>query len=186
MAEASASAEVAEAEQRLLVTLSAWSTWSVLLGFLAWQIGRREDAPSLRAGGRTTVGWALADAGVVGWGAWRSRSRAGADPAARARRTARLTGINALLDVGYVAGGAVLARSPRRRGVGLATVVQGVALLYLDSRYFLEFLALARDHGRATSRRPLDSARARDRRRPARGGGDGRRGNDSIVVRNVP
>jgi Family of unknown function (DUF6992) len=176
---------VAEAQRRLLVTLAAWSTWSVLLGALGWRIGRREDAASVRSAGRATVAWGVMDAGVVGWGAWRWRSPSGVDAAARARRAAVLTGVNAVLDVGYVAGGAVLARSPRRRGTGLATVVQGLALLYLDTRYCLEFAAIARDHGRGTPPRPLDSARARDRRRPARGGGDGPGGNDSVVVRTV-
>jgi hypothetical protein len=176
---------VAEAERRLLVTLAAWSTWSVALGSLAWRMGRREDAPAVAAAGRTTVAWAAANAGVVAWAAWRGRAHTAADPAARARRLALLTGVSALLDAGYVAGGAVLARSPRRRGTGLASVVQGLALLYTDTRYCLEFASIARDQNQAVVVRPLDSAGARDRRQPALGGGDGRGGNDSVVVRTV-
>jgi hypothetical protein len=177
--------EVAEVERRLLVTLAAWSTWSIGLGILVWRLARREEASSLAAAGRTTVAWGAADAAIVGWGAWRGRSGPATEPETRARRMALLTGANAVLDVGYVAGGALLVRSPRRRGTGAATVVQGLALLYLDNRYCLEFLTIARDRARSTPARPLDSARARDRRRPARGGGDGPGGNDSVVVRNV-
>ncbi|HYJ76872.1 MAG TPA: hypothetical protein VEV65_14790 [Kineosporiaceae bacterium] len=177
--------DAAEVERRLLVTLAAWSTWSIGVGGVLWQLGRRERAPHLRSAGRTTVAWGAADAAVVAWGVWRGRSRRDDDPTARARRMARLTGVNAALDVGYAAGGALLAARPSRRGTGLATVVQGLALVYLDTRYCLEFADLARDLGLEGSGRPLESSRARDRRRPARGGGDGPGGNDSVVVRNV-
>lgn len=173
-----------ETERRLLVTVAAWSTWSIGVGGVLWRLGRREGVAELATAGRTTVAWGLADAAIVAWGTWRGRSRTTAEPASRARRMAVLTGANAALDVGYVAGGAALARSGRR-GLGLATVVQGLALLYVDTRYCLEFAANARNRGRNQAPRPLDSARARDRRRPARGGGDGPGGNDSVVVRNV-
>jgi hypothetical protein len=177
--------DAAEVERRLLVALAAWSTWSIGVGGVLWQLGRREGAPSLRSAGRATVAWAVGDLAVVAWGARRGRSRRDADPPARARRMARLTGVNAALDIGCAAGGAVLATRPARRGTGLATVVQGLALVYLDTRYCLEFAAIARDRVQEGSGRPLDSSRARDRRRPARGGGDGPGGNDSVVVRNV-
>jgi hypothetical protein len=177
--------DVAELERRLLVTLAAWSTWSVGVGGVLWQVGRQEGVAGLRTAGRTTVAWGVADAAAVGWFGWRRRSRAEVDPPARARRMARLTGGNAALDVGYVAAGALLATSARRRGTGVATVVQGLALMFLDTRYCLEFATVARDLGPDRVGRPLDSSRARDRRRPARGGGDGPGGNDSVVVRNV-
>jgi hypothetical protein len=176
---------VAEVERRLLVTLAAWSTWSAGVGGVLWRLGGRERAPGLRAAGRTTVAWGAADAAVVAWGAWRARSRRQVDPSARAHRLARLTGVNAVIDVAYVAGGTVLATSARRRGAGLATVVQGVALLYLDTRYCLEFTTIGHSLEPDRAGRPLDSSGARDRRRPARGGGDGPEGNDSVVVRNV-
>jgi hypothetical protein len=57
---------------------------------------------------------------------------------------ALITGANALLDVGYVAAGVRLAAGPRRRGDGVAVTVQGLFLLYLDTRYCLEFAAGAR------------------------------------------
>jgi hypothetical protein len=177
---------VTDAERRLLVTLAAWSTWSVGLGAALWRIGRRDASPGVRTAGRTTVAWGLADAVVVAWAAWRGvRRRSGAPPAARARRMTVLTGGNALLDVGYVAAGARLAASPRYRGEGLATACQGLFLLYLDTRYCLEFAVASRDPGPGGPHGPLDSRRARDRRRPARGGGDGPGGNDSVVIRTV-
>ena len=57
---------------------------------------------------------------------------------------ALLTGANALLDVGYVVAGVRLATRPRRRGDGVAVAVQGLFLLYLDTRYCLEFAARGR------------------------------------------
>jgi hypothetical protein len=60
---------------------------------------------------------------------------------------ALLTGANALLDAGYVAAGVRLAARARRRGDGVAVAVQGLFLLYLDTRYCLEFAAEARAGG---------------------------------------
>jgi hypothetical protein len=132
------------AEQRLLLTLAAWATWSVGVGGVMWRVGRRDGERTLGDAGRMTLAWGLADAAVAGWGAWRERRGDVADAATRARRMALVTGANALLDVGYVTAGAVMATRPRRRGDGLATAVQGSFLLYLDARYFLEFAAAAR------------------------------------------
>jgi hypothetical protein len=176
----------ADAEQRLLVTLAAWSTWSALIGATLWRVGRRDGAPSVTAAGRATVAWGLGGAAVVAWGARRAmRRRAAAPSAADARRMAVLTGLNAVLDVGWVAAGVGLAARPRRRGEGLATACQGVFLLYLDTRYSLEFVAAADEASPSGPPGPLDSPRARDRRRPAPGGGGGPGGNDSVVVRTV-
>jgi hypothetical protein len=176
---------VGDAEQHLLVTLAAWSTWSMLLGALLWRVGSRGGQRPLAAGGRATVAWGVADAAIVGWGARRSLRRREAAGSADARHMALLTGLNAVLDVGWVAAGVGLAARPRRRGEGLATACQGLFLLYLDTRYSLEFAAAAHDVSPSGPQRPLDSPRARDRRRPARGGGAGPGGNDSVVVRTV-
>lgn len=132
------------AEQRLLLELGAWATWSTGVGAALWRVGRRDGERALGDAGRTTFAWGLADAAVVGWGAWRGRRAGSADPMARSRRMAGVTGANALLDVGYVAAGARLALNPRRRGDGVAVAVQGLFLLYLDTRYCLEFAADAR------------------------------------------
>lgn len=132
------------AELRLLMSLAAWSTWSTGVGAVMWRVGRRDGERALGDAGRTTLAWGLADAAVAGWGAWRGRCDTGADPAARARRMALVTGANALLDVGYVAAGVRLAARPRRRGDGVAVTAQGLFLLYLDTRYCLEFAAAGR------------------------------------------
>jgi hypothetical protein len=135
----SSSAAGPPAELRLLMSLAAWSTWSTGAGVAMWWVGRRDGQRALGDAGRTTLAWGLADGAVAGWGAWRGRRETGADPAARARRMALVTGANALLDVGYVATGVRLAAGRRRRGDGLAVAVQGLFLLYLDTRYCLEF-----------------------------------------------
>ncbi|HVN10908.1 MAG TPA: hypothetical protein VMT69_02360 [Kineosporiaceae bacterium] len=175
------------AEQRLLGGLATWATWSVGVGGVLWRLGRQERAPALRAAGRTCVAWGLADGAVVAWGVRQVVRRRGASPPAadHARRMALLTGANALADVGYVLIGGLLSASPRRRGVGLATTVQGAFLLYLDTRYCLEFVAASRDAPPGGRSGPLDSPRARDRRRPAVDGGAGPGANDSVVFRTV-
>ena len=132
------------AELRLLVSLTAWATWSTWVGTAFWRLGRRHGGRALGDAGRMTVAWGLADAAVAGWGARQLRRSASADSVARARRMALVTGANALLDVGYVVAGVGLAQSPRRRGDGAAIAVQGLFLLYLDTRYCLEFAAQAR------------------------------------------
>jgi hypothetical protein len=136
-------------EQRLLLSLAAWSTWSVGVGLVLWRVGRRDGERALGNAGRMTVAWGLADAAVAGWGAWRMRAREGdaGEPGARARRMALLTGANAALDVAYVAAGVRLAGRPERRGDGVAVTVQGLYLLYLDTRYCLEFAEQARVEG---------------------------------------
>ena len=132
------------AELRLLMSLAAWSTWSTGVGAAMWRVGRRDGERALGDAGRMTLAWGLADAAVAGWGAWRGRRDTGVDAVARARRMALVTGANALLDDGYVATGVRLAAGRRRRGDGVAVAVQGLFLLYLDTRYCLEFAAAGR------------------------------------------
>lgn len=171
------------AEQRLLLSLAAWSTWSTGVGAVLWRIGRRDGERALGNAGRMTVAWGLADGVVTGWGASRLRRSPSGAGAERARRMALLTGANALLDVAYVVAGVGLAARPRRRGDGVAVAVQGVFLLYLDTRYCLEFAARARaggkglvlsdetEHAAAAPRlgpcmRPVSSTNLRRRNRP--------------------
>ena len=135
------------AEQRLLLSLAAWSTWSLGVGVVLWRVGRRDGERALGNAGRMTVAWGLSDGLVAGWGAWRLYRRAPGATAERARRMALLLGANALLDVGYVVAGVGLAARPRRGGNGVAVAVQGLFLLYLDTRYCLEFAAQARADG---------------------------------------
>jgi hypothetical protein len=174
------------AETRLLAALASWATVSTIAGALMWGVGRRDGERTLAGAGRVSVAWGLADAAVAGWGVRRGLGKARLQgDLARARRMALLTGANALLDVGYVAGGVRWARVPGRRGEGWATAGQGLFLLYLDTRYSLEFAAASRDPGRRERVRPLHSGRARERRRPAPGGGAGPSENDTAVVRPV-
>lgn len=137
------------AEQRLLLALTAWAAWSTGAGAVMWRVGRRDGERALGDAGRMTLAWGLADGLVAGWGAWRGARGGPADPVARNRRMALVTGANALLDVGYVATGVGLAARRRRRGDGVAVAVQGLFLLYLDTRYCLEFSTTARRAGRA-------------------------------------
>jgi hypothetical protein len=132
------------AELRLLLSLAGWATWSTGVGAVLWRLGRRDGERTLGDAGRMTVAWGLADAAVAGWGARRLRRPGSAEGVPRARRMALLTGANALLDVGYVVAGVSLAQRPRRRGDGVAVAVQGLFLLYLDTRYCLEFAVEAR------------------------------------------
>ena len=133
------------AELRLLVSLTAWATWSTGVGSGVWRLGRRDGRRALGDAGRMTVAWGLADAAVARLGGVADApGPASADGVARARRMALVTGANALLDVGYVVAGVRLAQRPRRRGDGAAIAVQGLFLLYLDTRYCLEFAAQAR------------------------------------------
>src|SRR3954463_7755842 len=151
------------AEQRLTAELAAWATWSTGVGLVLWRLGRREGGRALAGAGRVSVAWGVGGAGNAGFGAWRGRGARAGDPA-RARRLAMITGANALLDVGYVAGGVRWARVPGRRGEGWATAVQGLFLLYLDTRYCLEFTVASGGTGRTDARGPLDSGRAPQRR----------------------
>jgi hypothetical protein len=135
------------AELRLLLSLGAWAVWSTGAGAVLWRLGRRDGERALGDAGRMTVAWGLVDGAVAAWGARRLRRPWSADGPAQARRMALLTGANALLDVGYVVAGARLAQRPRRRGDGTAVAVQGLFLLYLDTRYCLEFALQARAGG---------------------------------------
>lgn len=98
---------------------------------------------------RQAIGWGAVDLAIAAWGRARSRTvaRDGLDAAAalaRARRMSRITGVNALADVGYVASGLALASRPGRRGDGVGVVVQGLALLVLDVRHATAFRRLSR------------------------------------------
>jgi len=142
--------DVEAVERELTRALRTWTVASTLTGAVAVVVGRRRGLPALRAFGEQTVLWAVVDAAVLGVGA---AVRAGADGPPPAERLRLLLTANAVADVGYVALGAALAsrpdRVPRRlrrrkrgrrtsqaelRAHGLAVVVQGLALLVLDTR----------------------------------------------------
>ncbi len=142
--------DVEAVERELTRALRAWTVASTLAGAVAVVVGKRREDPALRALGEQTVLWAAVDGAVLGAGA---AVRARADGPPPAERLRLLLTANAVADVGYVALGAALASRPdrvprrlrrRRRGRrtseaelrahGLAVVVQGLALLVLDTR----------------------------------------------------
>jgi hypothetical protein len=132
-------------ERRLVGELAGGTAVSGLAGAALWLLGRRSGRPVAAAFGRQTLAWAVVDAAIVGWGRRGfGRSPADADAArAKARRLRTVTLVNAGLDVGYLALGTRVARG-RSRGDGLAIVVQGLFLLWLDARHAHRFDVLAR------------------------------------------
>ncbi|OZD02491.1 hypothetical protein CH275_17660 [Rhodococcus sp. 06-235-1A] len=121
--------------ERLGRRLTMWGGGSVLAGTaLAWQ----GSSSARRAFGLQTAGWGAIDLAIAGAGALSSKPPTAAS-------LSRLLWINAGLDVLYIATGAHIAvRKPRfgRRitadqalGHGTAVVVQGLALLVLDTTH---------------------------------------------------
>ena len=136
---------VAEAETQLLVELATGAAVSAVIGGGSWAVGHRVGRDSIAAFGRQTLAWAAVDAALAAGGALAARRRGEVrDSRARARLLRRVLLVNAGLDLGYIAGGAVLAlRRPERRGDGVAIMVQGRFLLWLDARHARRFGALA-------------------------------------------
>ncbi|MGV8874378.1 MAG: DUF6992 family protein [Rhodococcus sp. (in: high G+C Gram-positive bacteria)] len=121
--------------QRLGRRLSVWGGGSVLAGTV---LALRGSSPARRAFGLQTAGWGAIDLAIAGAGALSSKPPT-------AKSLSRLLWINAGLDVLYIAAGAHIAvKQPRfgRRitadqalGHGAAVVVQGAALLALDTSH---------------------------------------------------
>ena len=112
-----------DVEQHLTRVLGGWAAASVAVG------AALSVSPRTRGFGRQTVAWGAIDGAIAAVGA-RNRSRRGPTDPVRLRRVLL---VNAALDVGYVAVGAVLTRRERWRGDGAAVVVQGTFLLALDT-----------------------------------------------------
>lgn len=104
-------------EQRLTRTLGAWAAGSVVAGALL-----RRRAPGFA---RQTAAWGAVDGAIAAYGALTPPT----DPV----RLRKVLLVNAALDVGYLAAGAWLVRDGRWRGDGLAVLVQGAFLLWLDT-----------------------------------------------------
>ena len=115
--------------------LAGWGGGSVLAGTL---LAVRGSSPARRAFGQQTAGWGAIDVAIAGAGALNSS-------VPTSKSLSKLLWINAGLDVLYIAAGAhVAVRRPRfgRRitadqaiGHGTAVVVQGAALLVLDTAH---------------------------------------------------
>ncbi len=130
-------AQVADQEHRLLVELASGAAVSVVLGGLAWGAGRATGCSPARSFGSQTLAWAAVDGALAGGGLLAASRRGPVDePARRVRLLRRVLRVNTGLDVGYVLGGALWAwRRPERLGDGVAVMVQGAFLLWLDARH---------------------------------------------------
>ncbi|PWD51369.1 hypothetical protein C8046_12560 [Serinibacter arcticus] len=142
--------EVHAVERELLRTLTTGAAVSAVVGLGALAVGAATTRPHATTFGRQTLAWAAIDGLIAAAG-----SRGVAEPPtdaddarARARRMRTLTAVNAVLDVGYVAGGVFLTRwrNPPRPTVaadGAAVILQGAFLLVLDTVHARRFAALA-------------------------------------------
>lgn len=142
---------VAVQEQTLLRELSAGAAVSGSVGAALWAWGAAQRRPTAAAFGRQTLAWAVIDTLIALAGRRGVASPPTDTPSAlaRARRMRNVTAVNAVLDVGYVAGGLALTRwtrAPRATRVadGTAVAIQGAFLLWLDTRHALHFARLAR------------------------------------------
>jgi hypothetical protein len=112
--------------------LLLWSALSMAGGALLW----RRGAPFWRGVGAHAVGWGAIDA-LIALSGLRPGRQPSPDPTRAARNLRRLLWFNAVLDVGYMAGGVRLARGKGRddanwRGQGWGIVVQGAFLFVFD------------------------------------------------------
>lgn len=137
----------------MLGILASWAGLCLAGGGPLWLAGRRQTAAG-RAGaggllagiGRQALLWGAVDAAIALFGASRSKPAPEDDAEARrrARRMGLITAVNAVADVGYLAGGTAMARTAARRGDGLGIVVQGLFLLLLDVQHTRRFRAIGR------------------------------------------
>ena len=135
------SSPAAEAEHWHLRNLAVWSAGSIAAGVSVWAVGRARQHRAAAAFGKQNVMWGAVDGAIVAIA--KLRGPRPEDPA-RSSRLRRVLLINAALDVGYVAAGAVamtapsaLIRPPRylpadARGDGAAIILQGGFLLVAD------------------------------------------------------
>jgi hypothetical protein len=117
--------------------LMLWSVLSMAGGALLW----RRGTPFWRGFGIQALAWGAIDALIAAAGLAGQRPSHDPSPAydapREARKLRRLLWFNAALDVGYMAGGAWLARTkgsanPAWRGHGWGIVLQGAFLFWFD------------------------------------------------------
>ncbi len=113
----------AAVEEQLTRTLGRWAAASVVAG------AALSSSPRTRGFGRQTVAWGGLDGAIALVGARKRRAAGPTDPG----HLRKVLLLNAGLDVGYVAAGGWLVRAGRWRGDGLAVVLQGAFLLWLDA-----------------------------------------------------
>ena len=146
--------ELESVERALTNILLTWGIASTTAGSAIAVRGSRSQRPQLMRFGRQTAMWGAIDGLIAGAGIRSRRGRGELSPQqveVKARNLRRLLMVNAVADIGYVIGGAVIAgrgltgRSTFRMsgGDGVAIVIQGGFLLVLDS-YFAKRVAQAR------------------------------------------
>ena len=130
-------------ERTLTKTLVSWSVASIALGTSIALTGHKIDKKNVTEFGRQTAAWGGVDLAIAGAGylAQRRRGKLSVDQTQRRiRNLRRLLVINAVADVGYMAGGiATIKRSMQKKpsfrmgpGDGSAIVIQGAFLFVLD------------------------------------------------------
>jgi hypothetical protein len=130
-------------EGTLTKTLVSWSVASIALGTSIALSGNKFEKKNVTEFGRQTAAWGGVDLVIAGAGylAQRRRGTLTEEQTQRQiRNLHRLLVINAVADVGYVAGGmTILKRSLQKKssfrmgpGDGYAIVIQGVFLFVLD------------------------------------------------------
>ncbi|MGF1646820.1 MAG: hypothetical protein ACFCVF_07870 [Kineosporiaceae bacterium] len=111
--------------------LVAWGVISVVGGAGLVGVGTARGDRFLAGVGRQAAAWGAVDLVIAGVGSATNR-RPVTDARRAVRSLRRVLLVNAVLDVGYLAGAAVLARRPERAGDAVGVAVQAVALLVLD------------------------------------------------------
>jgi hypothetical protein len=145
-------------EKTLTTALVGWSVASIAVGTPLALIGRTMDTTQVSEFGRQTAAWGAVDAAIAGVG-FLTHLRRGAlseDQAGRQMRKLRnLLLVNAVADLGYIAGGmAIVGRSRRGMsslrmgaGDGAAIALQGAFLLVLDVSQAMRLRDIATEAG---------------------------------------
>ncbi len=130
-------------EKTLTTSLVNWSVASVVIGTSIALTGHKFGHTHLASFGRQTAAWGAVDAAIAGAGYASQRRRGALSGEAtykQMRKLRKILLINAVADVGYIAGGIEIVKRHRKGksslrmgpGDGIAVVVQGVFLLVLD------------------------------------------------------
>lgn len=133
------SSGVVRVQRSLFVTLGGWAGANIATG--SWQALSARSSEVQRYMGYQALGWGAVNGTIAGIGALMARRQRShpKDWTKERRRMRRILWINAGLDVGYMAAGALLAsqRDMRLRGTGYGIMLQGGGLLVIDAWHAL-------------------------------------------------
>lgn len=135
--------QLAVVEKTLTKTLVGWAAANIGAGTTLAVTTRESEDSLVHQFGRQSAAWGAVNAAIAGFGllAQHRRGILSADESEnQVHKLRRLLVINAVADIGYVAGGVFLVARGRRNqktlrmgaGDGAAIVVQGMFLLALD------------------------------------------------------